>query len=329
MAPLPSDNLLLHITATTHVISIVIMVERSEEGHAFGMQQPVYFISEVLSESKVRYPSIQKLLYAILITCRKLHHYFDEYKILVITDFSLADILHNRNATGCIFKWAVELGALSIDFKPRTAIKSQAQADFMAEWRENQVAAPSNMPEHWVMYFDGSLKLRGSGAGVLFISPIGEQLKYVLQILSKVSNNKAEYEALLHGLRLAVFLGIKRLLVYGNSLLVVQQVNKEWDINKETMDVYVAEIRKLENEFSGLEIIHMIRDNNAGADVLSKLGSDRAKVPQGVFVHELHHSSIRQPNLMIINQGSSEPSREVRSTCGCCSSTSSKIRSYP
>jgi hypothetical protein len=128
---------------------------------------------------------------------------------------------------------------------------------------------------------------------------------------------------------LAVFLGIKRLLVYGNSLLVVQQVNKEWDINKETMDVYVAEIRKLENEFSGLEIIHMIRDNNAGADVLSKLGSDRAKVPQGVFVHELHHSSIRQPNLMIINQGSSEPSREVRSTCGCCSSTSSKIRSYP
>jgi ribonuclease HI len=77
------------------------------------------------------------------------------------------------------------------------------------------------------MYFDSSLKLEGGGAGVLFISPKGEQIKYALQIHWKVSNNKAEYEALLHGLRLAISLGIKRLLVCSNSLLVVQQVNKE------------------------------------------------------------------------------------------------------
>jgi ribonuclease HI len=64
------------------------------------------------------------------------------------------------------------------------------------------------------MYFDGSLKLKGTGAGVLLISPQGEQLKYVLQIFWKVSNNEAKYEALLHGLRLTVSLGIKRLLVY-------------------------------------------------------------------------------------------------------------------
>jgi hypothetical protein len=137
-------------------------------------------------------------------------------------------------------------GALSINFKPRTAIKSQALVDFMAEWRENQVAAPANMLEHWVMYFDGSLKLGGRSAGVLFISPKGEQLKYVFQILFKVSNYKAEYEALLHRLRLAVSLSIKRLLVYSDSVLVVQQVNKEWDINKDTMDDYVVEIHKLE-----------------------------------------------------------------------------------
>ena len=119
------------------------------------------------------------------------------------------------------------------------------------------------------MYFNGSLKLGGGGAGVLFISPKGEQLKYVFQILFEVSNNEAEYEALLHGLRLAISLGIKRLLVYRDSLLVVQQVNKEWDINKETMDAYVAEIRKLENKFSGLEIHHVVRDNNVAANVLS------------------------------------------------------------
>jgi ribonuclease HI len=72
-----------------------------------------------------------------------------------------------------------------------------------------------------------SLKLSSGGAGVLFISSRGEQLKYMFQILFKVSNNKAEYEALLHGLSLAISLGIKRLLVYGDSLLVVQQVNKK------------------------------------------------------------------------------------------------------
>ena len=144
------------------------------------------------------------------------------------------------------------------------------------------------------MYFDGSLKIDGGIARVLFISPKGEQLKYVFQILFKVSNNEAEYEALLHGLRLAVSLGIKRLLVYGDSLLVVQQVNKEWDITKDTMDAYVAEIRKLKNKFSGLEIHHVDHNNNVGADVLSKLGSTRAAVPLGVFVHELHHPSVKE-----------------------------------
>jgi ribonuclease HI len=168
----------------------------------------------------------------------------------------------------------VELGALILNFKPCTATKSKAPVDFMAEWQENQVEAPANLPEHWVMYFNGSLKLGGGGIGVLFISPTGEKLKYVFQILFKVSNNEAEYEALLHGLRLAVSLDIKRLLVYSDSLLVIQQVNKERDSNKDTMDTYIVEIRKLENNFSGLEIHHVICNNNMGADVLSKLGSD-------------------------------------------------------
>jgi len=148
----------------------------------------------------VRYPPIQKLLYTILITSRKLRHYFDEYMISVVMDFPLGDILHNRDATGRISKWAVELVALELKFTPRTAIKSQAQVDFLAEWRENQVPTPPSISDHWTMYFDGSLKLGGGRAGILFIYPKGEQLKYIFQILFEVSNNEEEYEALLHGL---------------------------------------------------------------------------------------------------------------------------------
>jgi hypothetical protein len=160
---------------------------------------------------------VRKLLYAVLITSRKLRHCFQEYSISVVTDYPLSDILRNQDATGRIYKWALELDALNIDFKPCTAIKSQALVNFMVEWRENQLPTPTERPKHWVMYFDGSLKLEGAGAWVLLISPKGEQLKYVLQIFWKVSNNEAEYEALLHGLHLAISLGIKRLLVYGDS----------------------------------------------------------------------------------------------------------------
>jgi ribonuclease HI len=127
------------------------------------------------------------------------------------------------------------------------------------------------------------------------ISPTGEQLKYVLQIFWKVSNNEAEYEALLHGLRLAASLGIKRLLVYSDSAMVINQVNKSWDRNEENMDAYFLEVCKLKNKFYGLEFHHVVRDNNVEADVLSKLGSTRAQVPAGVFVHELHAPSIPEP----------------------------------
>jgi ribonuclease HI len=248
-----------------------------------------------------------------LITSRKLRHYFQEYSVSIVTDFPLGEILYNRDATGHICKWAVELGALSIAFKPRTAIKSQALVDFMAEWRENQVPTPAERPKHWVMYFVGSVKLEGADAGVLLISPKGEQLKYVLQIFWKVSNNKAEYEALLHGLRLAVSLGIKRLLVYGDSAVVINQVNDSWDRNKENMDTYCAEVRKLENKFHGLEFHQVVRDSNVAADVLSKLGSSRAQVLAGVFVHKLHKKSIlEQPRApSTTDPGTSQPDREV------------------
>ena len=101
--------LLLYIAATTNVVSTVLVVERDEEGHVYGVQRPIYYISEVLTESKQRYNHVQKLLYALLITKHKLLHYFQAFKIAVVSDMPLGDILRNRDASGRIVKYALEL----------------------------------------------------------------------------------------------------------------------------------------------------------------------------------------------------------------------------
>jgi hypothetical protein len=101
--------------------------------NTYPVQRLVYFVSEVLSESKAQYQPVQKLLYVVLITSRKLLHHFQEYLIVVITDYLLGGILRNQDATRRISKWVVKLSALNINFKPRTVIKSQALVDFMAE----------------------------------------------------------------------------------------------------------------------------------------------------------------------------------------------------
>jgi ribonuclease HI len=244
-------------------------------------------ISEVLGPSKIWYPQVQKLLYAILVTAHKLRHYFDDHKVIVVTGFLIGDILHNKEAIGWIAKWACELGAHDIEFWPRMAIKTQALFDFISEWTEHQVPDSPEVTKVWTMYFDGSLKLQGAGAGILFIAPRGEQLKYALQLLFPASNNAAEYEALVHELSIAVSLGIKKLMVYGDSLVAISQINKDWDCSTDSMGKYCAAVRKLEDKFEGLEFHHMERDRTAAADALSKLGSTRAQAPPGIFVQEI------------------------------------------
>jgi ribonuclease HI len=272
-APQKDDILFLYIAATDRVVSIVIMVEREEPGHVYKVQHPVYFISEVLNESKARYPQVQKLIYAILITSRKLKHYFDGYRVVVMTNFSLGDIIRNKEANRLIVKWAMELCPYLIEFQGHMTIKSQALVDFIVEWIDLSAPPDQGPIEYWKMYFDGSLNIDGTGAGVLFISPTKQQLRYVLKIYFPASNNAAEYEACLHGVRIVVELGVKRLYVYSDSALVINQLNKDWDMTSEKMDAYCKEIRKLEGKFYGIEYTHVVRDKNQVADELSKLGS--------------------------------------------------------
>ncbi|XP_066351393.1 uncharacterized protein [Miscanthus floridulus] len=178
----------------------------------------------------------------------KLYHYFEYYKIAVVTEFPLGDILHNKEVNGRIIKWVVKLSTYSIEFRSRPTIKSQALADFVAEWTEIQEPIPTAYPEHWVMYFNGALNINGAGTGILFITPTKDKLCYVLRIDFPASNNTTEYEAYLHRLRIAIKLGVKHLMVYGDSALVINQVNNDWSYSSDKMDAYCAEIQETQRK---------------------------------------------------------------------------------
>jgi hypothetical protein len=121
----------------------------------------------------------------------------------------------------------MELCPYSIEFQGHTSIKSQALVDIIVECIYLSAPPDQGPVEYWKMYFDGFLNINGAGAGVLFISPTNEQLRYVLRIYFPTSNNATKYEACLHGMQIVVELGVKRLYVYGDSALVINQLNKD------------------------------------------------------------------------------------------------------
>jgi hypothetical protein len=174
--PAEGEPLLLYVAATTQIVSVAIVVEIKEEGHALQVQRPVYFISEVLSKTKIHYPQVQKLLYTVVIARWKLCHYFESHPVTMVWSFPLGEIIQSREASGMVAKWAVELMGETLSFAPKKAIKSQALVDFLAEWTDTQLPMTPMQAKLWTMYFDESLMKTGAGAGLLFISPLGVHL---------------------------------------------------------------------------------------------------------------------------------------------------------
>jgi hypothetical protein len=158
VAPEPHENLKLYISATRNVVSTAIVIEWRESDTNRKIQYPVYFISEVLSDSKSWYFHIMKLAYILLITSHKLSHYFYAHQIEVCTS-NLGEILNNMETTGKIAKWAIDPSMYDIVYKLRIATKSQALSDFVAEWTETQTPPKKRELEYWTINFEGSLQL--------------------------------------------------------------------------------------------------------------------------------------------------------------------------
>jgi ribonuclease HI len=187
----------------------------------------------------------------------------------------------------------VELKGETLSFTPRKAIKSQVLADFLAEWVDTQLQTAPIQAELWTMYFNGSLMKSGAGAGLLFISPLGKHVRYVLHLHFLASNIVAENEALVYGLRIAAELGVRRLDARGDSQLVIDQVMKNSYCRDRKMEAYCDEFWRLEDKFHGLELNHVARRYNETADELAKIALGRMKVPSDVFSRDIYQPSLK------------------------------------
>ena len=148
---------------------------------------------------------------------------------------------------------------------------------------------------YWTIHFDGSRYLEGSGAGVVLTSPRGDNFCYVLRLMFPCTNNTTEYEALLHGLRVAKDMSLSRVRCIGDSDLVAQQVSGKWDSKDPLMAAYHREVGVVAGHFKGYQVEHIDRRKNEADDALSRLGSQHKLVPPNTVLDVLHNPSVKLP----------------------------------
>ncbi|KAL0431405.1 UNVERIFIED_CONTAM: hypothetical protein Sradi_0766500 [Sesamum radiatum] len=155
---------------------------------------------------------------------------------------------------------------------PRTTIKAQALADFVSEMADMTIKDASQ-DQRWLLHIDGSSTTQGSGVDIVITTPQGEDLEFTIKFDFEASNNEAEYEPLVIGMRMAHKTGARHLLAYSDSQLVVKQVEGTYEAKEESTIQYLQQIADLKTKFHHFQIIQIPREENAKADSLSKVES--------------------------------------------------------
>ncbi|KAK3007702.1 hypothetical protein RJ639_013311 [Escallonia herrerae] len=239
--PDTSEDLFLCLLISEVIVSTVLIREGKD------MQRSVYYMSKVLQDVEMRYPRIDKVALALITSAQKLRPYFQSHTIIVLIDQLLGKVLQNPGALGRLVNWSVELGEFDIKYKPCATMKAQALSDFVVECTvpdDPPQLIFSEVSDSWLIYVDGS---------------------------SKASNNEAEYEALLAGIRLAHSLRVNSLSVHSDSQLVVNHILGEYEASDERMAQYLQAVKSKATKFKNFAICHIPRDQNAQADSLSRL----------------------------------------------------------
>ncbi|GAA0178130.1 hypothetical protein LIER_29796 [Lithospermum erythrorhizon] len=221
--PEEGEELQLYLAVAEGTISSVLVQETE------GVQKLIYYVSHVLHGSEENYPTIDKFAFVLVIYAHRLKSYFESHPITIVTDQPLKRILTIPALSGQMTSWAVELGEFDITYLPRISIKAQVLTDFVIECTTRQplkIDGPkeplesANRPE-WVVYVDRARNSKGFRAGIM-ISGLDQITKeYALRFSFETTNNEAEYEAMIACLMLVKLLGVQRVVVRGDSKLVM------------------------------------------------------------------------------------------------------------
>ena len=228
--PEPDEVLFSYIAMAPYAVSLVLIrVDCS-------VQQPGYYVSQSLHEVEVRYLPLEKAILAVVLSTCKLPHYFQAHTVVVLTQLLLRVILRSVGYIGRVAKWGTILGVFDIKYMPRNSRKGQVLADLVAEFTEppvEKLKLVENMdgklvgtisqhgPSPWEVYVDGASNQKGSGVGLVLISPKKIIIEKSLKLDFSATNNEVEYEALMMGMAMVQRMGRKSVKVFSNSRLVV------------------------------------------------------------------------------------------------------------
>ncbi|XP_070667982.1 uncharacterized protein [Malus domestica] len=303
--PQRGKPLKLYISASEK--SIESLLAQNNEG---GKEQAVYYLSRILTEVETRYSPVERLCLALYFTASKLRHYMLPCHVHIIAKTDVIKyILSKPMLAGRIGKWILALSEFSFQYIPKRAVKGQAIADFLTEHQESQsevINIPGSLEvtsiwippredisgkEDWVqqeirrvaglwitpwkLYFDGSHTQKASGAGIVIVNPhrVYHYYSFLLDYEGN-TNNRAEYEALIIGLEILMDLGAAEVEVFGDSELVINQLNCEFKCRHITMaGYYLAATQLLSFWDSEISVNHVPRGSNLAANEMAQLAS--------------------------------------------------------